>query len=185
MKNLLLLIILFSAINISSAQRYTCPYTDIQIGIGLLPTFLKAKAKMEHPPLQLSADCRVSKNFSIGASVGYSETSFRKYFYTYQGEVRWQNNFSTAGLRFAAHSNSMGNWHIYGGTHLGIGISRIEILEGNTEKVRTSLGMEEKNTRLLLTGFMGTRYQVGKKMALYSEISLGVSLATVGVSVRI
>jgi hypothetical protein len=185
MKNILFFLLFFSAINFTNAQRYTGPYTDLQIGIGLFPTFLKVKAKTERLPMQISADCRLTKNFSIGAAIGYSETSFRKHINAYQGDVRWQNNFGTAGLRFAAHSRPISAWHIYGGTHLGIGMSHITILEGNPEKARDALGLKEKNTQLLLTGFVGTRCQLGKRTALFGEIGLGVSLATLGVSLRI
>ena len=185
MKYLLTLIICLFSIGKGQAQRYTKPYIDCNASIGLFPTFLKANAKTQQLPLQFSMDYRLAKNFSIGASFGSSVTSFSKKFNIYPEQVKWINDFKTLGLRFAAHSNQIGNWHCYGGTYLGIGVSKIDILEGDPEKAKTALGFKASNIRPHITGFIGTRCSLNKRMAVFGELGLGVSLVNIGGSLRI
>ena len=185
MKTIFILLITFCLFGTSYAQRSSKPFMDCNAGIGLFPTFLKSNTATEKSPIQLSADYRLTKNFSLGLSFGRSVTTSSKYIRAYQNQVAWKTNFKTAGLRLAAHTNPIGNWHFYGGTYLGLGMPKIQILEGDAEKVKTALGFKESNNQLHVTGFIGTRYSIKKSLGLYGEIGFGISLVNIGVSYRV
>ena len=185
MKTIFLFLIAFCVFSTSYAQRYSKPFIDCNAGIGLFPTFLKSNATSEKLPIQLSADYRLSKNFSLGLSFGQSVTTSSKYIRAYQNQVAWKTNFKTAGLRLTAHTNPVGNWHFYGGTYLGLGMPKIQILEGDAEKVKTALGFKESNNQLHITSFIGSRCSIKKRLGFYGEIGFGISLVNIGLSYRI
>lgn len=188
MKNLMLLslFLLFLAQTATGQHRRgVAHHWDINAGIGVLPTYVKDAGKMVAPPLSLSADYRLSRNFSLGAFAGYSITETGLRTMRDGGLAEWSNRTTLAGLRAAARSSQRGPWTIYGGVTLAYAHANIDIMEGQLEKVKEEKGIRESSGRMVYGGFFGSRYSLTPQFGVFGEIGFGISLASVGLSVRL
>jgi acetolactate synthase regulatory subunit len=191
MKNVLLLsTCLFFLAQGIHAQSYkplkpTAKYVNINAGLGLLPTFLKDAGKMKVLPMSLSADYKLAKNFSLGAYIGHSVTETDRKTMRDGTQAKWRNSYVVSGIRMAAQSKDLNRWNIYGGMSVGYSHSSVEMLEGQLEKVRDNMGVNPASGKILVTGFVGSRYAFNQKVGLFGEIGMGVSLATAGLSIRL
>ena len=171
MKNLLLLstMFLFLVCGAQAQSRaYKAPkpdakYVNINAGIGILPTFLKDAGKSKVMPLSLSADYKVAKHFSLGAFVGHSVTETDLKTMQDGTQARWRNNYVVSGVRMAGLSSDLNGWNIYGGMSVGYSHSKIEMLEGQIEKVKDNMGIRPSSGKMLMTGFIGARYCIYSK----------------------
>lgn len=186
MKKLFLsLTVVCFVLQLAHAQRFK-PHVDLNLGIGVLPTFVKDHGKSKMLPLSLTADYKFTKNFSLGLAAAYSVTESGTYQFRDGSTAQWRNNFSTLTLRAAAHSSLInGCWNIYGGMNVGYANSKIHMIDGSEEKVKAQRGIGRTGSNFLYTAFLGSRYCLGEKVGLFGEFGFGVSLATVGVSVRL
>ncbi len=186
MKNLFLCCIACCfVLQIAHAQRFT-PHADINFGIGILPTFVKDHGKAKVLPLSLSADYKFTEHFSLGLAASYSVTESGMQEFQDGSTAQWRNYFSMATLRAAAHSRLLNDcWNIYGGLNLGYTNSKIDMMHGEAEKVKTERGIGRKGNNFLYTAFLGARCAIGQNIGLFGEVGFGVSLAKVGVSVRL
>ncbi|MBV6655263.1 MAG: outer membrane beta-barrel protein [Mameliella sp.] len=186
MKNLFfsLCVILIST-QFVQAQRFK-PHVDVNLGIGILPTFVKDHGKAKMLPLSLTADYKFTKNFSLGLAASHSVTESGVYQFRDGTTAQWRNNFSTVTIRAAAHSSLLNDcWNIYGGLNAGYTNSNIEMMKGEEQKVKSERGIGRTGSNFLYTAFLGSRYCLGEKVGLFGEVGFGVSLATVGISVRL
>ena len=186
-KIMLLSVLLFSLAQMATAQhnRGADHRLDINAGIGILPTYVKDAGKMVSPPLSLSADFRLSRNFSLGAFTGYSVTETGLRAMRDGGTAEWRNSTTLAGLRMAVRSSQMGPWNIYGGMTLAYAHADIEIMEGQLEKVKAEKGIRESSGKMIYGGFFGGRYSLTPHLGVFGEVGFGISLASVGLSVRL
>jgi len=188
MKNPIFLCVLLCCLlsNAGIAQRANRPYLNVNAGIGLLPTFLKDGGKSEVMPMVLSADYKFGNSISLGLSAGYSVTRSGLRELPSGDLVQWRNRFTAVALRAAAHSRMLyGCWNIYGGLKVGYADSDIEMMEGDLGKARQEMGLGRTNGDLLFTGFIGSRWNIASRWGVFGEIGLGVSLLTIGTSVRL
>ncbi len=188
LSTLLTITLLFAFYRPAEAQcrtgRQQTGFFDASFGIGLLATYAKDGGRPAGLPLSASLHYRVQKNFSLGAFAGYSFTHGTRVFAGSETAVPWQNRTTVAGLRFAAHSNPIGNWEFYGGMAAGIHNSRFDIMEAKALEKALRHGSKLNNSRFYATGFLGARYCLTKKLALFSEVGMGDSLLKMGVSLR-
>jgi hypothetical protein len=75
--------------------------------------------------------------------------------------------------------------NIYGGLNVGYTNSAIEMMQGEEKKIKAERGIGRTGSNFLYTAFLGGRYCLGEKVGLFGEVGFGVSIATVGVSVRL
>jgi hypothetical protein len=186
MKKLFLsLTVLCLAIQFVQAQRFE-PHVDLNLGIGVLPTFVKDHGKAKMLPMTLTADYKFTENFSLGLAGSYSITESGLYQFRDGTTAQWRNKFSTITLRAAAHSRLINDClNIYGGLNVGYTNSAIEMMQGEEKKIKAERGIGRTGSNFLYTAFLGTRYCLGEKVGLFGEVGFGVSIATVGVSVRL
>lgn len=177
-------LLVLGSITSLQAQRKKLQQYDLSLGVGLFPTFFKDEGRQLAPPLALVASYRLAPNISAGLILGYSSTETSQ---TIHGELqptRLRNNFSVAGLRFAAHTTRFENWDIYGGLALAYMRSQIDILQGDAEKWKQQNGIREKSGRMIMTAFLGSRFKVGDHLGAFAELGFGVSLLQAGISYR-
>ncbi|MCB0555068.1 MAG: outer membrane beta-barrel protein [Phaeodactylibacter sp.] len=183
----ILMMSISQATNAQSCNR--CPrqgFADLNLGIGLLSTYFKdGGAPATGLPLSFSLDYRLQRHFSLGAYAGYSYSHGTRPLFNSETAVPWQNRTTVAGLRFAAHSNPIGNWEAYGGTAAGLYSSRFEIMDAGEKTKAKEHGYQENNNRFYMTGFLGARYQLSRKLRLFAEIGMGDSLLKLGASARL
>ncbi len=187
MKKWILLPMVSAMIQFANAQYARPPlnYLDVNAGIGMLPTFVKDAGKVRTLPLSLSADYQIAEHFSLGAFAGYSVTETGLRFLQDGSTAQWGNHFTIFGLRLAARSRQMGPWNVYGGLSGGYSISHINMIRGDLEKVKQDRNIQEISGKMLLTGFLGGRYSFTSRAGLFAELGYGISLAVIGLSMRI
>lgn len=188
MKKVMLLSI-FALFLMQAAEAQTCRpkknYLDIHAAIGLLPTFLKDAGKVKSPPLSLAADYKLARHFSLGVFAGFSITDTGLRAMRDGGTAQWRNRSTIAGLRMAARSSQLGPWSIYGGMTLAYAHARIDMVEGQLEKAKEEKGIKESSGRAIYGGFFGGRYSLTPHLGIFGEAGFGISLASVGLSVRL
>ena len=188
LSTLLTITLLIGISQLAEAQcwngRQKTGYFDVNIGLGLLPTYAKDGGCPAGMPISASLNYRVQKNFSLGAFAGYSFTHGTRVFAGSEMAAPWQNRTTVAGLRFAAHSNLVGNWEFYGGMAGGIHSSRFDIMEAEAKEKALQHGFNTKTSKFYATGFLGARYCLRKNLGLFTEVGMGDSLLKMGVSLR-
>lgn len=164
--------------------RREAGFLDLNLGVGLFPTYLKDQGRPAGLPLSASLDYRLQKNFSLGAFAGHSLSHGTRVFAGSETAAPWQNRTTVAGLRFAAHSNTIGNWAFYGGLAGGVYASRFDIMEAGAREKALQNGLKARHSKFYATGFLGARYCLHKNISLFTEIGMGDSLLKMGASVR-
>ena len=188
MKNLLLrslfLLGLITLCNNCFAQKKNQTKWELHAGVGLLPTFVKDKSKVQLLPLQLNLDYRVSEKISLGLLGGYSVTQTDQDILGDTNTAQWRTKYAAYGLRLAAHTNKIEDWDIYGGILIGYSSTRVEILEGDEELVFENKGLKENSGKFLGSAFIGARYDIANQIGIFAELGFAVSLINMGVSYR-
>ena len=186
MKKLILsLLAIGLALQFAQAQRFE-PHVDLNLGIGVLPTFVKDHGKAKVLPLALTADYKFNEHFSLGLAAAYSVTESGVHQFRDGTSAQWRNSFAAVTLRAAAQSSLLNDcWNVYGGLNVGYANSKIDMIYGAEKKVKKERGIGRPGSNFLYTAFLGTRYCLGERAGLFGEIGFGVSLATVGISVRL
>lgn len=159
--------------------------THLSVGAGLLPTFAKDRGASIIPPLSVGLDYRLSAHFNVGFQIGHSATEVSRRYAGMEENARWRNNFTTIGLRVSAQYSVSGKWDVYGGSIVGHGFAKIEILSGDPDELQQRWGVRRNNNALIFSGFVGARYHIGKNIGLFSELGLDSSLLKAGLSFRI
>jgi len=177
-------------IQVTNAQCFSkkgrCKKTDfweVQAGAGLLSTFLKDRTQSLMPPVLLGVNYRVKPNISLGLHVGTSVSEASR---TIPGDTKssiHRNHYTAIGLRAAAHTTTLDRWEVYGGMMAGYGISRVEVRETGSEK-SPELADEYRKNKVYLSAFVGGRYAITRNIGIFSELGMGVSLLTSGISWR-
>jgi hypothetical protein len=168
----------------SSCSRRVKSYVNINAGVGVLPTFLMDGGTVKVLPLALSADYKLRNNFSLGLFAGYSSTISKPKEMSDGSFAQWENNFMIGGLRFGAHSRDINGWNFYGGLSAGYSFSNVNIMSGNDKTISQTL-IGEAQEKMVLTGFIGTRYKLSSRTGLFAELGMGISVVKVGVSLRV
>ena len=188
LSTLLTIILLAGMTPLAEAQcwnpRQKTGYFDVNLGIGLLPTYAKDAGRPTGRPLSLSANYRVQKNFSLGAFAGFSSTTGTRVFAGSETASSWENRTTVAGLRFAAHSNPLGNWEFYGGMAGGLHYSRFDIMDAKAREKALKHGFDAIQSKFYATGFLGARYCLKKNFGLFTELGMGDSIVKAGLSLR-
>ena len=158
--------------------------SNVDFRVGLVPTFAKDDGNVKLLPLSLNYDYRIAEKITVGAYVGYSVTETDRQIINDGVVAQWRNQFSIFGLRVAAHANKFENWDIYGGFMVGYNLSRVETLAGDIDEITKHMGIKPVSGRTTLTGFVGGRYDISKKVGITGEIGFGVSIINLGASYK-
>lgn len=195
MKRLLIALIIFGALTNStslSAQSSTTPSRfTLSAGFGLFPTYFKAKDRSGFLPLSFRAGIDVSKAITIGGFFGFSNTTAKPK--VFQGEGSYiTNKTKVFAIRAMFKKEFSERVTGYGGSMLGVHHADVKEYTNGTntlvlraEDEPTPFNPNEKDSKLVYSAFMGATVKVAQKVNLYGEIGYGISLANIGVSVRI
>lgn len=161
------------------------PRVDLGLSIGLFPTYFKDKSEVTVLPIQAHLSYRLHPNLSVGVLAGYSESRTNWDESKDEDPDQWENKFALFGLRATAHAMPNEELDIYGGLIIGYTQTRVEILQGNEEQIFRQEGLRPYKENIISTGFIGIRYQMGKRLGLFTELGLDISLLKAGISARI
>jgi len=180
-----------------SAPLFGKERLNVQIGIGLTPTFIGQKSKMTTPPLSVSLDYMLSERFSIGMYGAYSVTEsnpeifFKNSRGTHYAENliptggitgQWENTYSEAGLRLGVHVIHLSNCDFYGGLNIGVRNSQVKDMLPNMKQLNKFKDIQPQNTSFAYGGFVGVSCAFSNRLGGFAEAGTGASLLKVGVN---
>jgi hypothetical protein len=196
MKRLLAALLLCGALSNTSpicAQSSSTPSRfTISTGIGLFPTYYKAGEGSKILPLSVKFGVDVSKNFSLGAFFGYSSTTAKPNIFNDGIDSYIVNKTKVFGLRTEFKREFTNRIQGYGGTMIGYHHADVNEYNNGTKALvirasdaPTPFNPNEKKGKITYSAFMGATLKLAKRLNIYGEIGYGISIANLGISVRI
>jgi len=182
-KAILATIIIFSTITITQAQTIKKGDLTASASIGLLPTYFMDGGTTITPPLQVGAEYRLAKVFSVGAFAGYSNYEGAPYENPDGSEYQVTTETMMAGVRAGVHTSSFEKWDIYGGFQLGYATPNIEYTILNPGEQR--FPRPKVREGLVYSGYVGVTGNLTQRIGIFGEIGLGISLISAGIKTRI
>lgn len=173
-----------------NAQDYKIRTGDIQasIGVGLVPTYTADATTTIVPPLSVSVEAFLGKNFSLGAYGAVSKYTGSTTYLNAAVTEYVENTTIMLGVRPTVQSNDMDGWRVYGGFVAGVSLPSInktvtvEKTETNAEDAPSFSRPVANN--LLFSGFVGARRILDANTTIFGELGFGISLVNVGVSYK-
>ena len=186
MKKLTLLSLIIFAITLQTSfaqnAKIKYPYFEVSTRIGLLPTFVKDVAKAEIPAIGIDVDYRINQKFSVGLFGGYTKVMSHPNLLGDGKPMTFVNEFSLTGARFAVHSTNLKKWDFYGGMTLAYAHSKINVMEGDIEKLKKYKNFKESSGKMVFSAFLGAKFLINKDISIFGEVGYGISLLSVGIS---
>ncbi|MBI5915579.1 MAG: hypothetical protein HY842_09400 [Bacteroidetes bacterium] len=171
----------------STPSRFT-----ISTGIGVIPTYYKAKDRSGFLPLTFKAGYDISKKFNLSGFVGYSSTTAKPKIFADGLGSYIQNKTTLMGLRCEIRKDFSEKVFAYGGSMIGYSRSKVKEYNLDTHALvqrspdePTPINPNAPKGSMVYTAFMGANYQVAKRVGLYGEIGYGISILNFGLTVRI
>ncbi len=143
-------------------------------------------------PLSWRLGIDVSKNFTIGTFFGYSATTSKPGIFAEGVDSYITNNTKVFGVRAEIKKAFSERIQGYGGSMIAMHYadvkeysSKSKALVTRAEDAPTPFNPNEKKGKLTYSAFIGATVKVVKRIDLFGEIGYGISLANLGVCVRI
>ena len=190
MKNFftLLLIILPILLNAQYSEpnrTFAKRQTDIQLAIGLLPTYSADHPETIIPPIQVGTRWLITDNLSLGIFTGYSASESREQTLFDSVKGRWKNQTWFLGIENGFHYTKMDNWDIYGGYSLFYQHIMIDTDDLEFEIAMEQVGVRPQSGKVAFTAFLGTRFAFSPNYTVFAELGYGISLFKLGVGFRL
>lgn len=169
MKKLLFLfaIALFSA-GIVSAQVYTEDSKMLNLGIGIGGSYTTGTIGI--PPISASFEKGITEKISVGGVAGYAASKYEAFGF------KAEYSYILVGARGSYHFYNTDKIDAYGGAILGYNIVSSKV---------TGVGAAASASGLAYSGFVGGRYLFTEKLAAFAEVGYGISLLTLGVTLKL
>lgn len=187
MRTLILAIPLLVSCALATAQSPNASRFKWELGAhaGLMPTFAKDRPDMLTLPLSVYLDHRLTPNFSMSATGGYSRSAVVRNSSITGEPLYYENSYSFIGLRAVAHTSPyrFDRWDLYGGMSGMLVFNDVSVEPMDKS---ASAGSNRKTyNKLVLTGFLGARYALTRKWGIQGELGFGAALLNAGISYRI
>ncbi|WP_291722274.1 porin family protein [Bernardetia sp.] len=155
---------------LSSAQaQYEQGQLDVNLGVGLLPTFFGSGTSQAIPPVGLSVEYGVTDNISVGGYAAYASTKI-------DGFDDWGYNYTILGARGAYHFNvNNERFDPYVGALLGYNIVSFTGDDDFTGATASGFAW---------SGFLGARYRFTDNIGVFGELGYGISILQLGLNLK-
>lgn len=160
----------------------------INAGIGFLPTVGGSDVETTVPPLSVSGGYVVSDNISIGGYIGYvankSELSFSPPMDNKTITYGFEYSYLIIGARGSYYFVNERDYVLYGGGMLGYNAANSSsyIEDDDYEDMITNQAQDVGG--FAFAGFLGAKYFFSDNVGAYLELGYGVSIASVGLSLK-
>lgn len=197
MKRLLIALLLCGALTNTSvifaqSSKSTPSRFTISTGIGLFPTYYKSDESKGVPPLNLRLGYDITKSFGVSTFFGYSTTKSSPDIFAENENSHINNKTMVYGLRFDVRKELSDKLNFYGGGMVNYFHADVKEYDNNTkalvvrpEGTPTPFNPDAKKGKFTYTAFVGATVNIAKKVGLYGEIGYGISIANLGITVRI
>ncbi|NET36775.1 MAG: porin family protein [Cyanothece sp. SIO1E1] len=150
---------------------------DVNAGIGLIRTFYGSHRGVV-PPVSVSAELGVTDNISVGGYIGYTSTKDRFGFLDDFDVVKY--SFVIIGARGSYHFNVWDKMDTYGGLMLGYAVASAKWDSTNPYLNDASFAA----SGLSLSAYIGGRYDINENIGAFAEIGYGISVLTIGATMK-
>jgi hypothetical protein len=158
---------------------------DIQVALGIFPTYIADRPESIMPPVHLGVRWLRYKYLSLGAFSGYSQSQSRDMLLLDSIRGSWVNQTWFLGLESGIHYTRLDNWDLYGGLTLLYQHVWLNASSPEFEKALTNVGIKNRQGRATITAFVGSRFALSSRYNVFAELGYGVSLLKVGMGVRL
>ncbi|MBK8567498.1 MAG: outer membrane beta-barrel protein [Saprospiraceae bacterium] len=176
----------------AQSSKSTPSRVTVSTGIGLFPTYYKSDEGKGVPPLNLMLGYDITKNFGIAAFMGYSTTKSSPDIFSENENSSISNKTKVLGLRFSVKKELNDKFSFYGGGMFSYFHADVKEIDKNTKALvvrpegsPTPFNPNAKKGKLTYTAFFGSSLKVAKRVSLFAEIGYGISVANLGITVRI
>lgn len=187
MKKLILLIVFGLSCLFVRAQHYTPHFSTekssfVYMGVGILPTFHKDEATLVVPPSVIGYENRISERLSLGLRTGYSSSQV-----DYLRKDSYFNDVYFVSARLGAHCTLYKHIDIYGGAALGVYHSDLRSANPENAVPYQVQRAHEYNgaTHFTWMAYVGVKRNLCKHLYAYGELSYGISIATLGIGLKL
>lgn len=158
---------------------------ELDLGFGLMNTFIDKNTKAAMPPLSMRFSYRVKKTISIGTYVGYSRTNYvAPQDLTDNPKIpEMTNNHFQVGVRGQGHF-VQDRFDFYGGAMLGYNFSINSFDNLGADDRLEGIVAEKFSDKVIFSGFIGGKYLLTEHVGLFGEVGYGVSIFNLGVTTR-
>jgi hypothetical protein len=186
-KNVLFLImmILSMARGKAQCQKTNTQFLEVVAGVGVIPTFVKDQLHTDLPPIFAGLDYRINERFSIGSRIGITKVTSASDLLGDGAYEQFRNRFVMAGVRFSVHSRYFEHWDLYGGMNFAYTVSKVEVIKGNVALLKKHLNFRKVSGKFMSSAFIGAKFLLKPKTALFGEIGYGISLLNLGLTRKI
>jgi hypothetical protein len=150
------------------AQSYTKDSKMLNLGIGLGGSYTTGKVGI--PPISASFEKGITDKISVGGVLGYAASKYELYGF------KAEYSYILIGARGSYHFYNTDKIDAYGGAILGYNIVSSKI---------TGFGSAASASGLAYSGFVGGRYLLTEKLSAFAEVGYGISLLTIGVTLKL
>lgn len=175
------------------AAQYAKPHrqfrpgdTELMLGFGLLPTFVKDRTRQELPPVSLGLAYRIARNYSLTVEVSHSVATSERPDLTAEGR-QYRNSAYYFSVRNAVHCNCdrIPEWDIYGGMAFTYFLTRLEVVDGTFGQLEKRYGIRSRRDQFTYSGFLGARYACSARLSFLGEVGYGISILRLGVGYKL
>ncbi len=166
------------------SQNYAKGDKDLNLGVGLFPTYYGPGYRIGLPPVSASFELGVTDEIGVGAFVGFSTARTRK-FDVLSGQYWWRYSTVTLAPRAAYHFNleDLEKFDLYAGVMGGLRIGTATF--HSTDPQLNSNNFDTDAAGGILYGFfVGGRYMATENLRLFGELGYGVSWINLGINFK-
>ncbi len=179
----LIILFLLAGIPVLFAQANNSGNINVQVGLGISPTYFSDIAEVESQPIHFSADYSIFSFLSAG--LGWSLASSNELSSYQNTPASLVSSFNTFSLRGNAHLPLFDRLDVYAGG--SVGVQRVvEVYREISGGQPLPSGIE--STKLAVfqpEGHVGLRWRLLGNIGLYAEGGYGLSLVQAGLNMKL
>lgn len=186
----ILAVFMLLATSFSAFAQYEKGTKDLNVGIGLLPTFYASTYKAGLPLIGASFEVGLNDKISLGGYAGYSTSSYSiaSPYVTTGGTVSNYNytynlSYLIIGPRVGYHFHLLDKADTYAGAMLGYNVATVSF----TTDAPTSAALPTATASaggLAYAIYAGIRYPFTPRIGAFAEIGYGVSVLQLGLNAK-
>ncbi len=189
MKNLIFALtciaaLLFTNQTIAQNANFSKGQTDINIGIGLFATMYGSGVNTSIPPVGFSLDKGITDKFSVGGYLGFSTAKSDVISFSDGTEASWKFKYIVVGARGSYHFKLIDKMDTYAGLMLGWNAAKATF-SSNDPALEALIDTEPSAGGFTWAAHIGARYSINEKIGAFAELGYGVSVLTIGATIKL
>jgi hypothetical protein len=165
---------------------------NISAGVGIVPAYTGTDSKGKFLPVSLRVGYAIGKKLHVSGFFGYSNTTSNPRLFADGFSSKLENKSMTFGLRTEVRKDLTSRVDLYGGAMLGYSHSDVKEYEATTGQLflrepgkPTPYNPNAPDGQVIYAAFVGSTFYLNKSFGFFGEVGFGVSIANLGVTLRL